>query len=313
MFVVKVDRQFVKALEALVKFARRTQTSNYTELLKDNCIRDAHQLGLVKIVLGRANPGAEDQASISSQLALPAPPKLEEYKKINRISGSTADDDTLSRLDADNGMHRKEGVQNEIVVAPLAQQKGKSGTAGPSKRLPGPIISLQGSSESQSVFHATIWRTEDQLNHFLMSEENAAMLSYYTQRRVVSIRNLIRIGSSWVNQFFYASIAARKASNSIRKVKLPDGKFSSESDELSKQLPRCGRFTKLGGYITLGLLDSEASVYALSYDISGSRLITCEADKTIKMWKKDETAILSTLATCKKGSQGFKVFTNRKA
>ncbi|KAK1279938.1 hypothetical protein QJS04_geneDACA019738 [Acorus gramineus] len=58
------------------------------------------------------------------------------------------------------------------------------------------------------------------------------MLSYYTQRRIVSVRNLIRIGSTWVNQFFYASIAARKASNSLRKVKLPDGKFSSKPDEV---------------------------------------------------------------------------------
>ncbi|KAK1321723.1 hypothetical protein QJS10_CPA03g01460 [Acorus calamus] len=40
---VKVDRQFVKAPEALAKFARRTQTSNYTELLEDNCIREKIQ------------------------------------------------------------------------------------------------------------------------------------------------------------------------------------------------------------------------------------------------------------------------------
>ncbi|KAI3902980.1 hypothetical protein MKX01_042832, partial [Papaver californicum] len=34
----------------------------------------------------------------------------------------------------------------------------------------------------------------------------------------------------------------------------------------------------------------EAGIYALSYDITGSRLVTCEADKTIKMWKQDENA-----------------------
>ncbi|KAI3968217.1 hypothetical protein MKX01_018520 [Papaver californicum] len=39
-----------------------------------------------------------------------------------------------------------------------------------------------------------------------------------------------------------------------------------------------------------GSLDSEAGIYALSYDITGSRLVTCEADKTIKMWKQDENA-----------------------
>ncbi|MCL7042084.1 hypothetical protein MKW94_003694 [Papaver nudicaule] len=39
-----------------------------------------------------------------------------------------------------------------------------------------------------------------------------------------------------------------------------------------------------------GSLDSEAGIYALSYDVTGSRLVSCEADKTIKMWKQDETA-----------------------
>lgn len=43
-----------------------------------------------------------------------------------------------------------------------------------------------------------------------------------------------------------------------------------------------------------GSLDSEACIYALSYDISGSRLVTCEADKTIKMWKEDHTATPET-------------------
>nr|GEX80237.1 protein pleiotropic regulatory locus 1 [Tanacetum cinerariifolium] len=43
-----------------------------------------------------------------------------------------------------------------------------------------------------------------------------------------------------------------------------------------------------------GSLDSEAGIYALSYDITGSRLVTCEADKTIKMWKEDESATPET-------------------
>ena len=32
-----------------------------------------------------------------------------------------------------------------------------------------------------------------------------------------------------------------------------------------------------------GSLDSEAGVFAMTFDMSGSRLITCEADKTIKV------------------------------
>lgn len=47
-------------------------------------------------------------------------------------------------------------------------------------------------------------------------------------------------------------------------------------------------------YSSLGSLDSEAGIYALSYDITGSRLVTCEADKTIKMWKEDENATPET-------------------
>ncbi|KAA3485288.1 protein pleiotropic regulatory locus 1-like [Gossypium australe] len=43
-----------------------------------------------------------------------------------------------------------------------------------------------------------------------------------------------------------------------------------------------------------GSLDSEAGIYALSYDVTGTRLISCEADKTIKMWKEDETATEQT-------------------
>jgi pleiotropic regulator 1 len=39
-----------------------------------------------------------------------------------------------------------------------------------------------------------------------------------------------------------------------------------------------------------GSLDSEAGIYAMSFDRSGTRLVTCEADKSIKMWKEDEHA-----------------------
>ncbi|KRY93799.1 Pleiotropic regulator 1 [Trichinella pseudospiralis] len=39
-----------------------------------------------------------------------------------------------------------------------------------------------------------------------------------------------------------------------------------------------------------GSIDSEAGIFALCFDQSGSRLITGEADKTIKMFKEDETA-----------------------
>jgi len=37
-----------------------------------------------------------------------------------------------------------------------------------------------------------------------------------------------------------------------------------------------------------GSLNCEAGILASVFDISGSRLMTCETDKTIKMWKEDE-------------------------
>ncbi|KAF3626204.1 Protein pleiotropic regulatory locus 1 [Capsicum annuum] len=39
-----------------------------------------------------------------------------------------------------------------------------------------------------------------------------------------------------------------------------------------------------------GSLDREAGINALAFDGTGTRLISCEADKTIKIWKQDEIA-----------------------
>lgn len=41
-----------------------------------------------------------------------------------------------------------------------------------------------------------------------------------------------------------------------------------------------------------GSIDSEAGIFALCFDQSGSRLITGEADKTIKLFKEDDTAVI---------------------
>jgi len=46
-----------------------------------------------------------------------------------------------------------------------------------------------------------------------------------------------------------------------------------------------------------GSLESEAGIFALAFDRTGSRLITCEADKTVKMWKEDESATPETHPT----------------
>jgi len=39
-----------------------------------------------------------------------------------------------------------------------------------------------------------------------------------------------------------------------------------------------------------GSLDAENGIFAAEFDLTGTRLITCEADKTIKIWKEDEHA-----------------------
>lgn len=43
-----------------------------------------------------------------------------------------------------------------------------------------------------------------------------------------------------------------------------------------------------------GSLDAEAGIFASSFDVSGSRLVTCEADKTVKIWKEDLQATPET-------------------
>ncbi|OAF67660.1 Pre-mRNA-processing protein 46 [Intoshia linei] len=43
-----------------------------------------------------------------------------------------------------------------------------------------------------------------------------------------------------------------------------------------------------------GSIDSETGIFAMTFDKSGERLITCDADKTIKMYKPDEEATQET-------------------
>ncbi|KAI9224433.1 WD40-repeat-containing domain protein [Blastocladiella britannica] len=49
-------------------------------------------------------------------------------------------------------------------------------------------------------------------------------------------------------------------------------------------------FQKGHAQVQPGSLDSEAGVFAATFDRSGSRLITCEADKSIKIWREDPRA-----------------------
>lgn len=49
-------------------------------------------------------------------------------------------------------------------------------------------------------------------------------------------------------------------------------------------------FQKLDTIVQPGSVASEAGIFDLAFDKTGSRLITCEADKTIKIWAEDENA-----------------------
>ena len=46
--------------------------------------------------------------------------------------------------------------------------------------------------------------------------------------------------------------------------------------------------------VALGSLDAECGIYAAGFDLSGSRLVTCEADKSIKIWKENAASTEDT-------------------
>lgn len=48
-------------------------------------------------------------------------------------------------------------------------------------------------------------------------------------------------------------------------------------------------------------MDSEAGVFSITFDMSGTRMITTEADKTIKVYREDDTAVSNHLKNYLKG------------
>ncbi|CAN8012264.1 unnamed protein product [Ixodes pacificus] len=53
-------------------------------------------------------------------------------------------------------------------------------------------------------------------------------------------------------------------------------------------------FQRLQAPVQPGSIDSEAGIFACLFDMSGSRLITAEADKTVKIFREDDTATEET-------------------
>lgn len=50
-------------------------------------------------------------------------------------------------------------------------------------------------------------------------------------------------------------------------------------------------FQRLQAPVQPGSMDSEAGIFSITFDMSGTRMITTEADKTIKVYKEDDTAV----------------------
>lgn len=109
---------------------------------------------------------------------------------------------------------------------------------------------------------------------------------------------------------------ASGAADNLKKWKLPQGDFLHNFLQQQRAIVNCmavnqdgvmasgadngslwfwdwtsgNAFHQQDSIVQPGSLDSEAGIYAMSFDQTGSRLVTCEADKTIKMWKEDESA-----------------------
>lgn len=54
-------------------------------------------------------------------------------------------------------------------------------------------------------------------------------------------------------------------------------------------------FQRIHAAVQPGSLDSESGIFACLFDHSESRLITAEADKTIKVYKEDDSAVSFTV------------------
>lgn len=110
------------------------------------------------------------------------------------------------------------------------------------------------------------------------------------------------------------------SADNLKKFKLPEGEFLHNMLQQPRTIVQCMALNEDGVLVSggdngsiwfwdwksghcyqqdetivqPGSLESEAGILAMSFDVTGSRLITCEADKTVKMWKENETATPET-------------------
>ena len=64
-------------------------------------------------------------------------------------------------------------------------------------------------------------------------------------------------------------------------------------------------FQRTQALVQPGSLDSESGVFSMTFDHSGTRLITTEADKTIKIYKEDDEAVSNFLLSQVPGCNGI--------
>lgn len=109
---------------------------------------------------------------------------------------------------------------------------------------------------------------------------------------------------------------ASASADNIKKFKLPEGTFMHNMLEQQKCIVNCMAinednvmatcgdngttwfwdwtsghcYQKEMAIVQPGSLDAEAGIFACSFDQTGTRFVTCEADKTIKMYKPDLSA-----------------------
>ena len=113
---------------------------------------------------------------------------------------------------------------------------------------------------------------------------------------------------------------ASGSSDNIKKFKLPNGDFLHNMLQHQRAIVNCmavnednvlvtggdngsmwfwdwksgNSFQRDSAIVQPGSLESEAGIFAMSFDQTGTRLVTCEADKTIKFFKEDPEATPDT-------------------
>ena len=113
---------------------------------------------------------------------------------------------------------------------------------------------------------------------------------------------------------------ASGSSDNIKKFKLPNGDFLHNMLQHQRAIVNCmavnednvlvtggdngsmwfwdwksgNSFQRDSAIVQPGSLESEAGIFAMSFDQTGTRLVTCEADKTIKFFKEDPEATPET-------------------